>query len=307
MSTEQHSDIEGDVIDLTKPPEENLDGLTDRGDELHPELAKDSLSAVVANADDLEEVDDAKPDATKPSARIPKARFDEVNDQRKTALREAEEARQHAADLERELQALRQPSAATKAPTQAAPEFDVDAKEAEYTEALMEGETAKATAIRREINAQLRQQAVQEARESIERNMSQRQQESALQAESVASVEAYPYLGTEEGAEALELILASRDARIAKGVHPATALRQAVAAIAPRFAPPSGIAHETPKTDARTSNAMARGAADSNLQPPAVQAGIGSRATAGRVNVETLNDEQFDNLSQEEKKRLRGD
>lgn len=306
MSTEQHSDIEGDVIDLTKPPEENLDGLTDRGDELHPELAKDSLSAVVANADDLEEVDDAKPDATKPSARIPKARFDEVNDQRKTALREAEEARQHAADLARELQALRQPATAA-ATVPAVAGFDADAKEVEYTEALMEGDTAKATAIRREINAQLRQQAVKEARESIERNMSQRQQESALQAESVASVEAYPYLGTEEGAEALELILASRDARIAKGVHPATALRQAVAAIAPRFAPPSGIAHETPKTDARTSNAMARGAADSNLQPPAVQAGIGSRATAGRVNVETLNDEQFDNLSQEEKKRLRGD
>lgn len=305
MSQEANNDIGGEVIDLPTPAPDTLDGLTDRGDVVNPELAKDSLSAVVANADeDLE--DDAKPEAPKPTGRIPKARFDEVNDQRKTAERQAEEARQHAASLERELQALRNPTpAATHTPE--LPAFDEDAKETAYTEALMNGDTAAATAIRREINANLRQQAVMEAQASIEQGMTQRQQASALQAESAAAVDAYPYLDTPEGEEALDLILASRDSRIAKGVAPATALRQAVAAIAPKFAPPLGFVPNATATDTRTANALARGAADSSLQPPAVQAGIGSRATADRVNVETLSDEQFDNMSVDDKKRLRGD
>jgi hypothetical protein len=59
--------------------------------------------------------------------------------------------------------------------------------------------------------------------------------------------------------------------------------------------------------DTRTANAIARGAADSNSQPPSAQAGIGNRATTAKVDVATITDEQFESMTEAEKKRLRGD
>lgn len=46
----------------------------------------------------------------------------------------------------------------------------------------------------------------------------------------------YPFLDTPEGAEALRKIMERRDALIHQGTYPATALRQAVATVAPGYA-----------------------------------------------------------------------
>lgn len=307
-------DDQEEIITLSNQNETDIASLTDRGDEVSPELSKDNLSAVVDNADDAPEEDAPAEESTRQSARIPKARFDEVNNERKEALRAAEEARERAAALEREIQALRQgakqPAPAAQ-PKQEAPSFDEDAKEQEYTTALMEGDTTKAHQIRREINSNLRQQAAHEAQIMVEQQLTQRQAAAALQAASQQAVADFPYLETPEGAEALDLIIASRDAKIARGIPAHQALSDAVKSIAPKFAPDEstrgGLPNTTKPTDTRTAAAIARGAADANLQPPAVQAGIGARANAGRVNVEALTEDQFKNLSAEDKKRLRGD
>lgn len=299
----------------------------DRGDVVDPGVSTAALQALVAS-DKGEGEGGAGAPAAAPAApapdddsagqgeRIPKARFNEVNEQRKAALARNSE-------LEAELERLRagQTSAAPASAPAAAPgpaaEFDEDAQEEAYGAALMEGDTRKAAAIRRAINAHVREQAAADARREVEQQRQQDQQRAtadALAAESKAALQAYPYLDTEEGAEALDLILALRDRKAAGGMPIAAALRAAVQAIAPKFAPagqgdtPSkDLPQGEPKTDLRTAAAVERGAKASMAQPAPLTGGVGERAEAGRINVAQLTDEQFEKLPEAEKRRLRGD
>ena len=242
---------------------------------------------------------------------IPKGRFNEVNERRKELESENER-------LKRELAEARaaQPAApaAAHVATAAQPEvavFDVAAKEQEYADALIEGDTGKAAMIRGEINSHLIEQATQQA----EGNIARRSAQQLLQAEVEVTLKTYPWLDTPDGAEALDLILAARDRAISQGVAPHQALRSAVTKIAPRFKPtedddtPSGdLSGSTKGVDTRSSEAVRRGAADAVAQPPAMQVGVGNRATpAARVDVAAMDDEQFAALSPAEKSRLRGD
>jgi hypothetical protein len=312
---------------LAYPDDEDGANAVDRGDVVDPSLTEENLRALVesngtddgkgrqaeppANSDQA--ADEGGEDGTLKPQGIPKARFNEVNEQRKALAAENEE-------LRRELEAARkaippqqevkaQPPAA--APAAEAQQFDVDAKEQEYAAALIEGDTAKASKIRREINAHL----VSEAESRADAKVVARANEQLLREEVAATLQAHPWLNEEAGADALELIVAKRDAEIAKGKAPHVALREAVAKIAPRFAPaesgatpPKGLAGSAEAEDTRIANANKRGAADSLRQPAAVaEVGVGNRASGGQVDVEKMTDEQFEKLSREEKSRLRGD
>lgn len=246
---------------------------------------------------------------------IPKARFNEVNEERKEALRKLEEAQ---AEIER----LKAGAGASAAPAAAKPaaqadagagagSFDVDAKEQEYAEALYAGDGKKAASIRREINAHLVTEATSRAREVAATEFTARETQTLLKAAVQTAVAAYPWLNKPEGEEALELIVAARDQRIKKGMPPHLALQEAVNKIAPKFAPegdtPSRESTDTPeRKDTRTAQALARGAADSVLQPPAVQAGIGNRATAARIDFTKLSDEQLEAMPAEELRKAMG-
>lgn len=312
------SDLGGEVIDASNPnggSDFDAPGADeDRGDVVDPELTAENLANVSGEENPAPapapaaSTEDEPDEATggKPSAGIPKARFNEVNEARKEA-----EARAEA--LERELQALKMQQQPTTAPAPtpaapAAPEFDVDAAEQKYIELLMEGETAEATKLRSQINRHVAAEAAQQA------IAIQKQQAEAVNTQTVAdkAVEAWPYLDTPAGADALSLIKITRDAYIASGMSMSKALQLAVDKIAPKFAPaedltPPKVDGGKPPVDTRTANAIARGAQASQAQPPVVQAGIGNRATAGTVDVASLTDEQFDALSDAEKAKARGD
>lgn len=292
------------------PPEDDLDGevISINGessveDEAKPGAPEDrgdvveTPTGVDASEDDHQE---------RKSAGIPKARFDEVNEKRKSAETELEAAK---AEIARLTQAPK-PAPASAATVEPASDFDEDAKEEAYIEAMLEGDTAKAKEIRKEINAHLRQQAAVE----VETRSSQRQLADNLQAASSKAVDDFPYLDTPDGEFALGLIVAQRNADIARGIAPHIALAKAVEAIAPKFAPPDsdatpsrGLPAGKAQADTRTQGAIERGAADSLRQPASLQAGIGNRADSVRVNVQALDEDQFANLSLAEKKRLRGD
>lgn len=312
-------DLGGEVIDAANPngsSDFDAPGADeDRGDVVDPELTAENLANVSGEdspapapapaATTEDEPDEAT--SGKPSNAIPKGRFNEVNEARKEA-----EARAEA--LQRELDALKmqQQPITAPAPTPAAPatpEFDVDAAEQKYIELLMEGETAEATKLRSQINRHVAAEAAQQAI-AIQKEAAARVD---LQTVADKAVEAWPYLNTPEGADALDLIKASRDANIARGMSPAKALQLAVDKIAPKFAPdesdltpPKVDGVKTP-VDTRTANAIARGTRAAEAQPPVVQAGIGNRATAGTVDIASLTDEQFDALSDAEKAKARGD
>ena len=297
------------VPEQSEQTEETNNEPVDRGDVVSPELEPEALKALVEETKEPEPVVEDEPQ--KQQHGIPKARFDEVNEARKEYQRQLEEA-------QREIERLRTPKQEPQQPQ--APAFDEDAKEQEYIDAMLEGDIAKAKGIRREINSYLRQQASQQAMEAVENSMSQRQMANALQAESNAAIEAYPYLDTKDGELALKLIIDARDADIKRGVVPHLALRNAVSAIAPRFAPniekDSKEVKEAPtrvltkpvqQTDTRTRDAIKRGADNSMRQPPSMTQGIGNRSTSANYDIDGMDDEQFASLSKAERKRLRGD
>ncbi len=311
--------------------------VVDRGDVVDPALTAENLTALVGANDDGNEgeteVDAGAADGgagetdaagdqgeqgRQAQAGIPKSRFNQVNQQRKDAEAALELANQELARYRAQEAAAKAPPAtapaaqapaakASAAPTEAP--FDVEAQEEAYVAALMEGNTKGAVAIRRQINAHLQEEASARATQEL----SLRQSAQLLNTTAKSVSDAYPWLNQPEGADALELILAARDRKIASGMPAHLALLEAANTIAPKFAPANA---DTPSVDlpkgaqakdTRPAAALARGAADSTAQPPALQVGIGERATATRVNVAQLTEEQFEALTPAEKKRLRGD
>ena len=283
----------------------------DRGDDFNPEPEEQEAAPAVEPEAAKAVLERAAEEDPSPMG-IPKARFNEVNEERKRLARENEELRIRAAQLEaRQAPAQAQPEAPAAKPEP----FDEDAKEEAYVQALLEGDTGKARAIRKEINAYLRDSAVQQAetasatrREAEARNAEQ----STLAQVSAQAVKDYPYLDTPEGADALEIIVAARDAGIAKGLKPSAALKAAVDKFAAKFAPaapaeePDATTSLT-KVDNRDTEAVKRGAKALGQQPPNVQAGIGNRASAARIDPSKLTDAEFAKLSDEDRRRLRGD
>lgn len=311
--------------------------VDDRGDVVDPALTAENLEAVAG----AEEGDDAGSQegaegagdaasgdageggqARQTPAGIPKARFNQVLQQRKDAEAALELANQELARYRAEA-AAKAPAAApasaatpaaAPAATPAAPAAqDLEAQEEAYEQALIDGDTKKAAQIRRAMTDTMMAQAKAEAKAEAVQELTQRQAAQLLSTTAANVSAAFPYLNTEGGAEALDLILAARDRKIAAGMPPHLALLEAANTIAPKFAPadegtPSRVSEkETRAKDLRPAAAIARGAADSTAQPPALQVGIGERATAARVNVAQLTEEQFEALTPAEKKRLRGD
>lgn len=302
----------------------------DRGDIVNPELSRDNLQQVLANAgDDGGGDDDGAGDgeasggqpADKPQY-IPKARFDEVNNKKKDLEARLEET-QRQLDEARRTPAPPAPAATPAAPAAptppAPPPFDEEAAEEAYAEALLEGDTKKAAGIRRTINDNIRAAAEQAA----ETRITARQVVQDVDAVAAQAVKDYPYLDTPEGQDAMDAIVALRDAKMRAGTPAVQALQEAVNKLAPKFAPADSQdstttpgAGDTPSrdlpgqkggADTRTATALARGAKDSTQQPPNLAAGVGNRPTAGTVNVADMSEEQFAALSPAEKKRLRGD
>lgn len=259
----------------------------------------------------------------RPSGSVPHARFNEVNERRKEVERQLEEAR-----AENELLRSGKASSGTGAtqdgkgakPPAETPDFDFDAKESEYLSALMEGETETAMKIRREVNAalveQARSNAKAEARAELEQAEAQRSHKAAMTAlaeEAESVIKAYPYLDTDDGEAAMEMIIERRNSLAAKGVAPHLALRQAAALIAPRFnpagdTPAKDLQTRAPQADSREPAARTRGAQASVAQPPVPAAGMGNRATGNdTTDVARMDDDQFERLSEADKRRLRGD
>ena len=279
----------------------------DRGDLVDPALNAENLKSVV---DDAGEGADATTEPAQRTARIPKARFDEVIGQR-----EAEKARADA--LEAELVALRAKAPAAAPPPVSAPVpapvadtagADLKTLRAQSRAAAAAGNDAEVA----RLDDLIDNTVLAIAEQRVSQRYEQQQFVTTTKAASAQAIAEFPYLDTPDGADVIDMILVSRDKKIAAGMAPGQALLEATRHIAPKFAPegaaPGGAspAVETAR-DTRTANALARGAADSSLQPPTAQAGIGNRTTETRVNVEKMTEKQFEDLSEAEKKRLRGD
>lgn len=262
--------------------------------EIESEDRGDEVEAGEAGEAEAVAIDTPEPAEEKPTApeMIPKARLNEVIEQR----RAAEEL---AARLSAENEALK----AQKVGVQVDADFDFDSKEQAAMDALMEGDADAYKKIRAEIRAAERQEAAR----ITETAFIARKESDALKEVASNAVEKYPFLDKETGDDdAKREVIEWRDFYMAKGLPASKALQQAVDKVGPMYA--KGTADIGATKDTRKPAAIARNAAASEAQGPDLsKSGVGERATAGRINVNRMTDEEFDALPLAEQKRLRGD
>lgn len=308
---------------------EELEGdeAEDRGDELtddqlaeqeDDELDTDDEDSDENDADADADADDSDDDGDdvdaggKGSRVVPHSRFNEVNEQYK-------QERDARLKLEEELARLRGASGqggaqqqdlaeGGQASAEAAADYDFDAAEERYTAAIYDGELEEAKKIRAEIRAQERQ-AAEAAAEALlvrkEAESVQRQQQEALKSVVSKAVESYPFLdaqGEQANQDAIDEVVALRNVYLQRGMSPAAAIEKAVEKVGPRYAEED----EAPVKPTRTSR---KEIIERNMKRseriPASGEGVGERARS--TDYSALSDGEFRSMSEEEKRKARGD
>lgn len=286
-------DLPGDTVTLDNDDDlASLEGL-DRGNGDAPQaqvqqggapsadMNLDALKAIASAAPD----DDAGEDGKQQASSVPMPRFNEVNARRKQA-----EAALEAAQAE--LQASRDKVVTSE---------ELDALEEKYTTAMMDGNTKEAVTIRRQINHHIGEQAVLR----IKNEQAQRQATQAGSDFVDSFLAENPWLETEEGMRVQHIVADLVEVRVQRGESFEKAFREVANEILPRYAP----AHsgQPAATDPRTANSIRRGAQAAAAQAPSMQGGFGNRAMGTAMyDINTISDEDFMKLSEEDKARMRG-
>lgn len=302
----------------------------DRGDAVNPEDADtEGLKKLAGGEEEEEEEVEEEEDAGKKKPAQPvvsHGRFHEVNE----ALKSERAARLR---LEEELARARGSAPAPQKQEPSRPTFDVDAKEEEYANALIEGDTKKAAAIRKEINAELTRVAREEAEANAASAYQQAAQKSAFNKAVVETIAKYPFLnseGEEADSEAIDEVIALRDFYHTKKDMPLDeALRKAAERVAKTREAPKPDEEEPDETEAgegqqqeqrkpaavkkpsiaelRKAQALRRNAEAAKQQPASMGAGTGNRSESSKIDPEAMDEEAFEKLSEKEKAKLRGD
>lgn len=185
--------------------------------------------------------------------------------------------------------------------------FDFDAKEADYMQAVLDGEKDKALAIRKEIRAAEKIETSTQTRTDSGRES----EAMALQRAADQVQETFPQFkegATEYNAEATARVIKMRDALIMQGSNAVEALNEAVDFVVRKYN------FDTPIEDTNVVNLDAKRQKDvqkkvdvQKKQPPEVM-GEGERTrTAAQSQVDTLSDEEWAALPEATLRRLRGD
>lgn len=232
---------------------------------------------------------------------VPKARLDEVLAKQKALQKQLDEI-----------------NAANEKNDQAPEEYDFDAKELAYQNFVLDGETEKAVALRREIRQAERAQLEYEMRQEMTQNISADRQMTALQQAAAAMEEAYPVFDQNSESYSEELtneVVELRDAFIARNYDAVDALSKAVqyvvksndldqpAASAPSLAGKASPVDEVAKKRAQVSKKLKAAEA----QPPELPGESSSTHGEKGIDLSTLTEEEFDALPEATLKRLRGD
>lgn len=231
--------------------------------------------------------------------RIPKSRFDEVN-------RKAQEAKAEADELRRRLEALEQAQKqlqTPEAPKQQA--FDFDAKEREYMEAVLDGETTLALQIRGEIRSAERAEAERLALEFSSRTVENDRMTTTIQSRVAEINQQNPMYDPQSEAfneEAFNYAMTIRDGLLATGRDPLTAINEAVRvsnalygtpakAAAPKAAPKPAVSKQKLETAGK--------------QPPSIGDKASQPAEVGKkLDIINMSESEFDALSEAELAKL---
>lgn len=242
-----------------------------------------------------EEVEKAREDKAKKQPMVPKKRLDEVLAKNKELA-----AQLTAANAARE--------AATKKTEGDA--FDFDAKEAEYMQLVLNGETDKALAVRRSIREAEKAQLTVETRTATGKDS----EAVALANAAAEVVKAFPQFleGTAEyNAEATARVVKMRDALMSSGTNAVEALNEAVEFVVNKYgfdaSPEPAVDTKVVNLDEKRKQDTAKKVDTQRKQPPEIK-GEGERTRVqSKTAVDVMSQEEWDALPEATRKRLRGD
>jgi len=229
---------------------------------------------------------------------VPKSRLDEVLAKNKAMQKKLQEA-----------------TAAEKAAAENAPEYDFDAKEVEYQDLVLNGETEKAVELRNQIRQAEKDQFMFEVQAKMGQTVQQSQEMTELQVKAAEVESTYPMLSENDPSFDADLqaeVVELRDAFMSQGYSPADALGKAtqytIAAQKPELLNPA-IKTPTKKVDAVVQEKQQAANVSKKLeaadaQPPTMK---GESKTEKKVDLSLLSSEEFDALPAETLRRMRGD
>ena len=268
-------------------------------DEQSTEEETDAEKEEEVEEEEVEEaVEELKP---KKSPMVPKARLDEVLAKQKALQKQLDEIN------------------TANAKTEDAPEtYDFDTKEVEYQNMVLDGETAKAVALRREIRIAERSQLEFEMRQEMTQTVKQDRQQTALQQAANAMEEAYPEFNRDSESfneDMTNEVVELRDAFIIKGYDAVDALSKAVNFVVkdndldgpvdqgPALAAKAKAGDEIAKKRAQVSKKLKAAEA----QPPELPGESASRGETKGLELATMTEDEFNALPEATLRRLRGD
>lgn len=235
--------------------------------------------------------------------RIPKSRFDEVNERRKDAERRLAEMQ-------------KQQQGETQGETQPEIDFDFNAKEDEYQDAVLEGDKDKAKNIRAEIREAEGRLYEQRAQKNAKQTVEQSSEQQKLRTQIVEAQAEYPELDSndnnfnqEANNEAMDLFESYK----ARGYAPSEAMSRAVdrtsrlyglTPLSKRGEPQQEQQEQNQPSDKPSQQDVDKKTQTANKQPPQPQTRSQEDTTP---DIMSMSEEEFDNLPDAEKAKLRGD
>jgi hypothetical protein len=310
-STEETT-MQFDVMPGADRPDEDpagLDlnfGLTD--DPVTAEVAEEEVAEEeVAEEEVEEEVEDEAEEEVVAESKsskkqmVPKARLDEVLAKQKALQKQLDEM-----------------TAQNEKSAEAPDAYDFDSKEVEYQNMVLDGETEKAVALRREIRKAERAQLEFEMRQEMNQTVSQDRQMTALQNAAAAMEEAYPVFDSNSDVFDQEItneVVDLRDAFMLKGYDAVDALSKAVKYVVKdhdldqaQESVPS-LAGKAQKTDelARKRAQVSKKLRAAEAQPPELPGESSSNHGDKGFDLSSMTEEEFAALPEATLRRIRGD
>lgn len=288
-------------VEEVEEPEEEEETVSKDEQSTEEEIESEEETAELEEEEaeaEPESIADEKP-AKKPM--VPKARLDEVLAKQKALQKQLDEI-----------------NAANEKAEEAPESYDFDAKEVEYQNMVLDGETDKAVALRREIRKAEREQLEYEMRQEMSQTVNQDRQMTALQQAANAMEDAYPVFDSNSEVFDQDMtneVVELRDAFIMKGYEAVDALSKAVKYVvkdhdldktveeAPSLAGKAQKTDEVAKKRAEVSKKLRAAEA----QPPELPGESSSNHGEKGIDLSTLTEDEFAALPEATLKRLRGD
>lgn len=291
---------ETDAIEETteEDPETEEEVVTEEEGDPDGEEATEEEAAPIPEGDDGELPEEEPIEAKKKSPMVPKSRLDEVLAKQKALQKQLDEQAAQQAQVQAE-----------------APQYEFEAKEAEYQQLVLDGEADKATTLRTEIRNAEREQMMFEVQQKMGQTVQQSQEAIQLQTTANLIQEQYPILdenSQEYNKDMADEVIDLRDAFIVQGYQAADALTKATKYVLAGSQPEPVAEAPAPKQQAAVEQKKKKATvkkkiAASQSQPPDLQGQGNAERGEGTLDVNALSEDEFNALPEETLRRLRGD